>query len=165
MDPRTTVVLVLAASVSVMPPGGGVFIPAALVIGLVLAVLEGAHRRLVALPLAAAVVATLAYVMPALVKHPAAAMVAVATAHKLRFVAISGIALHLAATTNASQLTAALRSVRMPRAITVSTAVMLRFIPVIAAEARTAPDAMRLRGIGDWHDICSIGTACERGGP
>lgn len=136
-----------------MSPGGGLFIPAALAVGLILAILEGAHRRLVALPLAAAVVAALAYGLPALIQNPVVAMVAVAAAYALRFVAIAGIALHLVATTSANQLTAALRAVRMPRAITVSTAVMLRFLPVIGTEARAVRDAMRLRGIGDWRDM------------
>ena len=50
----------------------------------------------------------------------------------------------------------------MPRALTVPIAVMLRFVPVVAAEASAVLDSMRLRGLIGWrsvlrHPVLSIG--------
>ncbi|GAA2826056.1 energy-coupling factor transporter transmembrane component T family protein [Nonomuraea rubra] len=161
LDPRTKVLLVLSASAAVMAPGGERFIPAALVLGLLLALGEGAWMRVAALPLTAAVVAAVAYLLPMAAPHPAVGVIATVAAYALRFVAVAGIALHLMRTTTPTQLTAALRAARVPRAITVSAAVMLRFLPVIVTEARAVHDAMRLRGIGGWggllrHPVLSI---------
>ncbi|MEV4171225.1 CbiQ family ECF transporter T component [Nonomuraea sp. NPDC049709] len=60
--------------------------------------------------------------------------------------------------------TAALRAACVPRAISVSAAVMLWFLPVIVTEARAVHDAMRLRGIGVTDlaavlDAAALGTA------
>lgn len=150
LDPRTKALLVVATGSTVMAPGGQVFIPAALVLGALLAMTERAWRRVILLPTVAAATATIAYLVPLTLRHPAVGMVAVAAAYALRFVAIAGIALHLIATTSPAQLTVALRAAHLPRAITVAGAVMLRFLPVITAEARAVADAMRLRGIGGW---------------
>lgn len=161
LDPRTKMLLVLAASVTVMSPGGAVFIPAALALGMLLAAIEQAWRRLVMLPAAAAAIAGIAFLLPLALPYPAVGFLAVGAAYLLRFLAISGIALHLVTTTSPTALTAALRASGVPRAVTVSTAVMLRFIPVIATEARAVYDAMRLTGIGGWggllrHPLASI---------
>lgn len=153
LDPRTKALLVVATGAAVMGQGGQVLVPAALVLGVLLAVYERAWRRVVALPAVAAATAGVAYLVPLAVRHPATGVVAVAAAYALRFVAIAGIALHLIATTSPAQLTVALRAARLPRAITVACAVMLRFLPVITAEARAVADAMRLRGIGGWRGM------------
>ncbi|WP_431930072.1 energy-coupling factor transporter transmembrane component T [Nonomuraea jabiensis] len=150
LDPRTKALLVLSTSLAVMAPGGASFIPAALVLGVLLALGEGAWARALALPLTATTIATIAYLLPLAVPHPAIGVVATAAAYMLRFVAVGGIALHLIRTTSPTELTAALRAARVPRAITVSAAVMLRFLPTIITEARAVHDAMRLRGIGGW---------------
>jgi energy-coupling factor transporter transmembrane protein EcfT len=161
LDPRTTALLVLAAGLVVMTPGGESFIPAALTLGVLLAVSEGAWRRALALPLTAAAIAAMAYLLPQAMPHPAVGIVATTAAFLLRFVAVGGIALHLLRTTPPTEFTAALRAARIPRAITVSAAVMLRFVPTIITEARAVHDAMRLRGVGGWggllrHPVLSI---------
>jgi energy-coupling factor transport system permease protein len=161
LDPRTKTLLVLSASITVMAPGGEAFILAALALGLLLALGEGAWTRLIALPLTAVAVAAVAYLLPMALPYPVVGIVATVAAYMLRFVAISGIALHLMRTTTSTELTAALRAARVPRAITVPAAVMLRFLPVIVTEARAVHDAMRLRGIGGWggllrHPVLSI---------
>jgi energy-coupling factor transport system permease protein len=161
LDPRTKALLVLSASITVMAPGGEAFILAALVLGLLLALGEGAWARLIALPLIAVAVAAVAYLLPVALPYPVVGIVATFAAYTLRFVAIAGIALHLMRTTTPTELTTALRAARVPRAITVSAAVMLRFLPVIVTEARAVHDAMRLRGIGGWggllrHPVLSI---------
>ncbi|MFG6200593.1 energy-coupling factor transporter transmembrane component T [Nonomuraea sp. JJY05] len=161
LDPRTKALLVLAASLVVMAPDGASFIPAALVLGVLLALNEGAWVRAIALPIGASGVAAVAYLLPVAMPHPAVGVVATMAAYLVRFVAIGGIALHLMSTTSPTELTAALRAARVPRAITVSAAVMLRFLPTIIAEARAVYDAMRLRGIGGWggmlrHPVLSI---------
>lgn len=150
LDPRTVSLLVLVTSVAVMAPGGLRFVPAALVLGVLLTAWERAWSRLVLLPSVAAGLAGIAVLLPTAAPHPVVGMVAVGAAYFLRFVAVGGVVLHLMATTSPTELTAALRAARVPRAIIVSGAVMLRFVPVIAAEARAVHDAMRLRGIGGW---------------
>lgn len=44
-------------------------------------------------------------------------------------------------------LVAALRQLRVPSTLVIPVVVMLRFIPVVLAEARAVTDAMRLRGL------------------
>ncbi|RVX38686.1 energy-coupling factor transport system permease protein [Nonomuraea polychroma] len=161
LDPRTKALLVLGASLSVMAPGGEPFIPAALVLGMLLALGEGAWARVLVLPLTAAAIAVVAYLLPMALPYPAVGVVAAVAAYLLRFVAVGGIALHLARTTPPTEFTAALRAAHVPRAVTVSAAVLLRFLPTIIAEARAVRDAMRLRGIGGWggmlrHPVLSI---------
>ncbi|MGP3964020.1 energy-coupling factor transporter transmembrane component T [Nonomuraea sp. 3N208] len=161
LDPRTKALLVLATSVVVMAPGGEVFIPAALALGVLLALGEGAWAQALVLPLAAAAIAAVAYLLPMALPYPAVGVVAAVAAYVLRFVAVGGIGLHLVRSTPPTEFTAALRAARIPRAITVSAAVMLRFVPTIIAEARAVRDAMRLRGIGGWsgmlrHPVLSI---------
>ncbi|WP_223167177.1 energy-coupling factor transporter transmembrane component T [Nonomuraea sp. SYSU D8015] len=153
LDPRTKILLVLSSSFVVMAPGGQPFVPAAVVLGVLLALTERAWARALGLPLAASGVAAVAYLLPVALPHPAVGIVAVAAAFALRFVAVGGVALHLVHTTRPTELTAALRAARVPRAITVSGAVMLRFLPAIVAEARAVRDAMRLRGIGGWSGL------------
>ncbi|MFI6538702.1 energy-coupling factor transporter transmembrane component T family protein [Nonomuraea sp. NPDC050547] len=153
LDPRTKALLVLATSLVVMAPQGAAFVPAALVLGVLLALNEGAWVRALALPAGAAAIGAVAHLLPVLLPHPAVGMVATLAAYLVRFVAIGGVALHLISTTSPTELTAALRAARVPRAITVSAAVMLRFLPTIFAEARAVYDAMRLRGIGGWRGM------------
>ncbi|GAB3759313.1 energy-coupling factor transporter transmembrane component T [Microlunatus parietis] len=161
LDPRTKLALVLATSLTVMAPGGLIFVPAALLLGVALAATERAWRRLIILPAAALGLAGVAYLLPPVAPHPAIGALGVAAAYFLRFVAVGGVAAHLIASTPPAELTAALRAVRVPRVVTVPTAVMLRFVPVITAEAAAVHDAMRLRGIGGWaglvrHPVRSI---------
>lgn len=148
LDPRTKMLLVVVASVVLMSPGGEPFVPAVVCLGMLLAVAERAWARVAGLPAAAVALAAVAYLLPRAVPHPAVAMVAVTAAYLLRFVAVGGVAAHLVGTTRPAELTAALRAVRVPRAVVVPAAVMLRFVPTIAEEARAVRDAMRLRGIG-----------------
>lgn len=161
LDPRSKLLLVLATSLAVMTPGGQVFIPAALLLGLLLAGSERAWRRIVALLAVAAVLAGIAFLLPLVAPHPATGLAGVAATYLLRFVAVAAVAAHLIASTSPAELTAALRAVRVPRVITVPTAVMLRFVPVIVTEAGAVRDAMRLRGLGGWsgwarHPVRSI---------
>ncbi|WP_433443797.1 energy-coupling factor transporter transmembrane component T family protein [Nonomuraea sp. CA-141351] len=150
LDPRTKALLVLVTSLVVMAPGGAPFIPGALVLGTLLALGEGAWARALALPLTATAIAAVAYLLPLAMPHPVIGIAATLAAFVLRFAAVGGVALHLIRTTTPTELTAALRAAHIPRAITVSAAVMLRFLPTIVTEARAVHDAMRLRGIGGW---------------
>ncbi|WP_285709162.1 energy-coupling factor transporter transmembrane component T [Microtetraspora sp. NBRC 16547] len=161
LDPRTAVVLLLAASVTIMAPDGIWFVPAALVAGVLLAILERAWRRAIGLPLAAGAAAALTYLLPMAVPSPVFGLVGVLAGFALRLVAVGGIAAHLVRTIPPTRLIAALRSARVPMAFTVSGAVLLRFVPTIVAETRAVYDAMRLRGLGGWwamlrHPVRSI---------
>lgn len=151
LDPRTAVVILLAASVTIMAPGGLWFVPAALVAGVLLAVHERAWRRAIGLPVAAATAAAVAYLLPVVAPWPVVGFVGVIAGFALRIVAVGGIAAHLVRTVPPTRLTAALRSARVPMAFTVSGAVLLRFAPTIIAEARAVRDAMRLRGLDGWY--------------
>jgi len=131
-----------------MAPGGAVFVPAAVVLGVLLAATEGAWLRMATLPVAAATAAVLAYVLPAVIPRPVVGVIGVVAAYLLRLIAMGGIAAHLVRTTAPAEFTAALRAAHVPRAVTVSGSVMLRFLPTILVEGRAIRDAMRLRGIG-----------------
>ncbi|MGK8523826.1 energy-coupling factor transporter transmembrane component T [Nocardia asteroides] len=148
LDPRTGVALLLAASVTVMSPAGGWFVPAALVAGVLLAISERARRRAIGLPVAAGVLAAVAHLLPSVAAWPVLGFAGIVSGYALRLVAVGGIAAYLISTVSPTRCTAALRAVRVPSAITVSGAVMLRFLPTIVAEARAVRDAMRLRGLG-----------------
>lgn len=150
LDPRTKMVLVIATSVAVMTPGGQRFVPAAIFLGVCLAASVQAWRRAVLLPAIAVALAGVTYGLPSLLPHPVTVTTALASAYALRFVAVAGVAAHLVATTTPSALTSALVAARMPRAVVTPTSVMVRFVPVVAAEARAVADAMRLRGLGGW---------------
>ncbi|MEU7764455.1 energy-coupling factor transporter transmembrane component T [Nocardia sp. NPDC049190] len=148
LDPRTKIGIVLVTSVVVMAPGGVEFVPAALILAVALALAERAWPRAAGLLAAATVAASFAYLLPRAVVHPLTGVLGVLAAYLLRLIVIAGVAMYLVRTTTPSEFTAALRAARVPRGITVSGAVMLRFIPTMIAEARAVRDAMRLRGVG-----------------
>ncbi|MBO0839599.1 MAG: energy-coupling factor transporter transmembrane protein EcfT [Sciscionella sp.] len=148
LDPRTAVVVLLAASGTIMAPGGMWFVPAALVVAESLAILERAWRRAIALPLAAGASAAVAYLLPMAADWPVLGFVGVTAGFGLRLIAVGGIATHVARTIPPTRFIAALRSARVPLVFTASGAVLLRFAPTIITEARAVRDAMRLRGLG-----------------
>ncbi|MGW1373924.1 energy-coupling factor transporter transmembrane component T [Streptomyces sp. NPDC002446] len=150
LDPRTAVAILLAASITIMSPGGVWFVPAALIAGVLLALSERAWRRAIGLPVAAGAAAAVAYLLPLAAAWPVLGLFGAMGGFSLRLVAVGGIAAHLIRTISPTRLTAALRSARVPSAFTVSGAVLLRFVPTIVAEARAVRDAMRLRGLGGW---------------
>ncbi|EYT54731.1 cobalt transporter [Leucobacter sp. UCD-THU] len=147
LDPRTKIVLVVVASAAVMGPGGLRFVLPALVIGIALACWEGALRRGIGLVAAAAAVWALGWVVPLWWPNGFTAIVSVACAYLIRFIAAIGIGMHVVSTTSPTRLSAALRAWRVPRALTVTFSTVLRFFPVVAAEAAAVLDAMRLRGL------------------
>lgn len=147
LDPRSKILLVLLVSLAVMSPGGLVFVPAGIVLATALAVSERAWSRVAALPLAAIAMYLLGWVLPLVWPNPVVTVVAIGSGYLIRFVAAFGVGAHLIATTSPTQLSAALRAWRLPRAISVTLAVMLRFFPVVAAESAAVLDAMRLRGL------------------
>lgn len=161
LDPRTAVLILLAASIAILAPGGGRFIPAVLIGGVLLAIFERAWRRALGLPAAAAVTAAAAYLLPLAAASPILGLIGVLAAYTLRLVAVGGIAAHLIRTIPPTRFIVALRSMRVPSVFTVPSAVMLRFAPTIVAEAQAVRDAMRLRGLGGrWallrHPVRSI---------
>lgn len=147
LDPRTKLLLVVIASAVVMGPGGLRFVIPVLAIGVVLALSEGRWRRAVGLVVTGLVVWVLGWVLPLWWPSTLTAIVSLACVYLIRFVAAIGIGMHVIATTSPTQLSAALRAWRAPRAIAVTLATMLRFFPVVAAEALAVVDAMRLRGL------------------
>jgi energy-coupling factor transporter transmembrane protein EcfT len=147
LDPRSKVLLVLLVGVTVMSPGGLVFVPAGIVLATGLAVSESAWSRAVLIPAAAVAMYLLGWVLPLLWSNPVVTVVAIGCGYLIRFLAAFGVGAHLLATTSPTQLSAALRSWHLPRALSVTLAVMLRFFPVVAAESAAVLDAMRLRGL------------------
>lgn len=146
-DPRTSVVLIIATSVTVMASGGETFVPAGLGLGLLLSIADRAWRHLGALAAAAATLELLARGLPLLAPSTFSVLVGVVSAFLLRFVVVYGVVLHFFRTGTPAAVTAALRAARIPRALTVPIAVVLRFAPVVAAEASAVVDSMRLQGL------------------
>lgn len=147
LDPRSKILLVLLVSLAVMSPGGLVFVPAGILLATVLAISEHAWARVMIIPVAAAVLYVLGWVLPQLWAHPLLTVLAIGSGYLIRFVAAFGVGAHLIATTSPTRLSAALRAWHLPRALSVTLAVMLRFFPVVAAESAAVLDAMRLRGL------------------
>jgi len=147
LDPRSKILLVLLVSLAVMSPGGLAFVPAGIVLATALAVTERAWSRVAIIPLAAVVMYLFGWVLPQVWVNPVITVVAIGCGYFIRFVAAFGVGVHLIATTSPTQLSAALRAWRLPRAVSVTLAVMLRFFPVVAAESAAVLDAMRLRGL------------------
>lgn len=139
--------LVLLVSLAVMSPGGLVFVPAGIVLATLLAVSERAWSRAALIPVAAVAMYLVGWALPAVWSNPVVTIVAIGCGYLIRFVAAFGVGAHLIATTSPTQLSAALRAWHLPRAISVTLAVMLRFFPVVAAESAAVLDAMRLRGL------------------
>ena len=161
-DPRTSGVLIIVTSLAVMAPGGDVFVPAGAGLGLLLAVADRAWRHAGVLAVVAVMLGFLAHGLPLLVMSTFSVIVGVAAAFVLRFVAIYGVALHFFRTGTPGTVTAALRAARVPRALTVPIAVVLRFMPIVLAEASAVVDSMRLQGLAGWrsllgHPVLSIG--------
>jgi energy-coupling factor transport system permease protein len=147
LDPRTKILLVIACSIAVMSPGGLRFVPAALLLAVGLAAWEGAWQRAVGLVATATAMWLLGWWLPLWWPNPFTAIVSLACIYLIRFAAAIGVGAHLIATTSPTALAAGLRAWRVPRPIAVTLAVMLRFFPVVSAEASAVLDAMRLRGL------------------
>lgn len=147
LDPRSKMLLVVAASTAVMSPGGLRFVLPALAIAVGLAAWEGAWRRSLGIAAAAGLCWALGWALPLWWPNAFTAILSIACVYLIRFVAAIGIGMHVIATTSPTQLSAALRAWRAPRAIAVTLATMLRFFPVVANEAAAVLDAMRLRGL------------------
>ena len=139
--------LAVLVAIVVMLPDGLVFVVPALTLGVGLATAAGASRRAVALAAAAIVCWALGWLFPVWWPNIFTAIVSAVFVHVIRLLAIAGIGIHLIAETSPTQLSAGLRAARIPRAISVTLAVMLRFFPVVAAETVAVIDAMRLRGL------------------
>lgn len=147
LDPRTAILVVVVSSVSVMSPAGLRFVPAALVLAVGLAVWERAWRRVAGVSAAAVVLWVLGWLLPLWWPHPVTAVVSLTSTYLVRFVAALGVGAHLVATTSPTRLAAGLRAWRVPRPVSVTLAVMLRFFPLVRTEAAAVVDAMRLRGL------------------
>ncbi len=147
IDPRSKILVVILVSTIVMSPSGLQFVPAALVLAVALAAWEGAWRRAAALPLITAATWVLGWLLPLWWPNALTAIVSIACVYLIRFVVTIGVGMHLVATTSPTQLAVAFRAWRIPRAISVTLAVMLRVFPVVASEAGAVWDAMRLRGL------------------
>lgn len=147
LDPRTKIVLVALVSTVVMNPSGLTFAPGGLALGIALAAYEGAWRRGIGLLVTAVLMWLLVWFVPVWWPSPVAFSISVGCAYLLRFIVVFGIGMHLIATTSPTQLSAGLRAWRVPRPISVTLSVMVRFFPVVASEASAVLDAMRLRGL------------------
>ncbi|WP_036376432.1 energy-coupling factor transporter transmembrane component T [Micromonospora sp. ATCC 39149] len=147
LDPRTKILLVLLVSMVVTGPDGLRFVLPGLLLAAGLALWEGARRRALVLCVAVATMCVLGWLLPLWWPNPLTAIVSLTCTYLIRFTVAIGVGMHLVATTSPTELNAALRAARAPRAISVTMAVMLRFFPVVAAEAAAVRDALRLRGL------------------
>ncbi|GAA1695695.1 energy-coupling factor transporter transmembrane component T [Microbacterium sediminicola] len=147
LDPRTKILVVLVVSAAVMSPGGLVFVLPGLALAIVLAASEGAWRRITGLLVTTALMWVLGWMLPLWWPGALTAIISIACVYLIRFVVAIGVGMHVSAMTSPTQLSAAFRAWHIPRAISVTLAVMIRFFPVVASEALAVLDAMRLRGL------------------
>ena len=153
LDPRVALLLTLAAAVALWAPGGWSWVPAAATVALALAGLDRSVVRLATVAVMVLLAWFVGSVLPVVAPGPATVVAVVAVQYTVRFGLVAMIMAHLVSTTPPAQLTAALRAARIPRAVVVPLAVMLRFLPVIAGEAVAVAEAMRLRGLATWRDV------------
>lgn len=137
----------LVCSIVAMSPGGLRFVPAVVVLAVGLALAERSWVRALGLMATATAMWVLGWLLPLWWPNAFTAIVALTCSYLIRFVATVGVGMHLIATTSPTQLAVAFRAWRIPRPISVTLAVMLRFFPVVGAEAGAVLDAMRLRGL------------------
>lgn len=130
-----------------MSPGGVRFVPAVVLLAVGLALSERTWARAVCLPVAAAVLYLLGWWLPVWWANGFTAIVSIASSYLLRFSAAIGVGMHVVGTTSPTQLSPGLRAWKIPRPLSVTLAVMLRFFPVVGAEALAVLDAMKLRGL------------------
>lgn len=147
-DPRTKLFTLLIVNALVLGSGGGLptLVAGAVLTGLLLA---GQTRGTVLWAYAAAFAGfTAGYVLlPAVSRGMLAATVVAICYWMARFCVTFGLFCFLFLSTRVGELAAALAAWRLPRAVVVPFAVMLRFIPTAIEELRSILDAMRLRGI------------------
>lgn len=147
LDPRTKLLALLVVNALVLGSGPTLVAIAAavLVAALIATVTTGAALRTYVVTF----VATLACFLwlPVLWHSTASAFIAAAAFWFSRFTVSIGLAGYVVSTTGASELAAALRSIRIPQVIVIPFSVMLRFIPTVGTEVRAISDAMRLRGV------------------
>lgn len=147
LDPRTTLLILLVVNALVLGTGTttATLAAALLVAGLLMTVTTGAALR--------TYVATFALTLscflwlPTLWHSTASAFIAAAAFWFSRFTVSIGLAGYVVSTTGASELAAALRTLRVPQVIVIPFSVMLRFVPTVGTEVRAISDAMRLRGV------------------
>ena len=146
-DPRVQMLLVLLVSAGVFSPAGGSIVLPSLLLALALT-LHGRYFRRAAV-IAAVVLG--GWAAARILLHLGSPTLAALTVMPMDYLARYGVAaalgMHLFSTTSPSRLHAALRSLRLPRALAVPLVVMVRFLPVVVAEAHAVLDAMRLRGL------------------
>lgn len=146
-DPRTTILLVGFVAVVVMLPQGLPFVLPSIALGVALAVASRAPRRVLGLVTATLLLWLLGWRLPLWWPSGLSAALSAASVYLMRFLAVAAVGSHLVMTTSPTQLGAALRAARVPRALTVTLTVMVRLLPVVAAETVAVLDAMRLRGL------------------
>jgi|GEM_PF-1729327 len=147
LDPRSKILLVLVCSVVVVSPVGLRFVPFVLLLAVGLAMTERAWARAGGLTATAVAMGVPGWLLPLWWPNPGTAALALSGSYLIRFLAVCGIGMHLIATTSPTRLAAALHAWRIPRPLSVTLAVMLRFFPVVGSEAAAVLDALRLRGL------------------
>lgn len=149
-DPRTTLLVLLVVNGIVLGFGdfAGVIV-AGVVTTLMLATTghERALRHVLAFAATFAAFAGLYLFLPSLVASTGAAVLVAIGFWCARFAVALGLGVYAVLTIRPTELTAALRAVKMPNFVVIPLAVVLRIIPVIFAEARAIGDAMTLRGL------------------
>lgn len=153
LDPRSTLVLTLLAAIGLWSRNGWTWVPAALVIGLLLAALDAALVRAIAIAVMAGTVWAVESVLPGAVSGPVVAVTAVAVQYLVRFGLVLAIVAHLVHSTSPAQLAYALRAAHVPRVVVIPVTVMMRFLPVIGFESVAVAEALRLRGLATWREV------------
>lgn len=149
-DPRTVLLAVLGVNGVVLGVGEFTGVIIAGVVTTVLLATTGhtrAPRHAVIFAVNFLICAGTYLALPSLLSSLGAAFLVAIGFWCARFVVAVGLGAYAVLIIRPAELTAALRALRMPNFIVIPLAVVLRIIPVIAAEARAIGDAMTLRGL------------------
>lgn len=147
LDPRTVLLLLVVVNAIVM---GNTTMGAALAAGVfvsALVITAAPGRAGAAFVLVLTAMVAVYYGLPMLWQGLIPATIVGAVYWLVRFVISLGMAGYVLVTIRPAALVAALRQLRVPSTLVIPVVVMLRFIPVVLAEARAVTDAMRLRGL------------------
>jgi energy-coupling factor transport system permease protein len=146
-DPRTKLLLLALTSVALLSPRGSQWVAAGFVMTAALLASARLWRPLLAFVVAMGIGLAILAALPLLGRHAALGILGAAVSYLVRLLIVAATAWYLTATTLPMELTAALRALRVARAVVVPLTVVVRFVPTVVAEARAVRDAMRLRGV------------------
>ena len=152
VDPRTKLLFLIVVNSIMMHAASESAVAVCTVVAAALLWVAGGWSALRPYLIAILTAVVLLYVVPLWWQNTVVALLATIGYWTIRFGVAIAIAAYVVLTTGPAQFTAALRRLKVPSAVIIPFAVVLRFIPTVIDELRAITDAMRLRGLfpGTW---------------